>query len=100
MKRELRNAIAAGIKESELNGYKWTITPNGLKWSYGEEFIFSTSPIEDGDGETFLTVKAVQSETTMASLIIGTAFYADTSDLVDAYRIATKATIRNANRIY
>lgn len=98
MKREIRNAISAGIKEAELNGYKWTITPNGLKWSYGEEFTFSTYPIEDG--ESCLTVKAVQSGITMITMIIGNAFYADTSDLVDAYRIATEATIRKANRIY
>lgn len=98
MKREIRNAISQGIKASELNGYKWTITANSLEWSYGEEFIFTETAMEDD--EIFLTVKAVQAEITVASLIVGTAFYADTADLVDAYRIATEATIRNANRLY
>ncbi len=98
MKNEIRQAIREGIKEADLNGYKWTITPNGLKWSYGEEFTFRTYPIESD--ETCLTVKAVQSETTMVTMIIGTNFYCDCSDLLDAYRIATEYTIRKANSLY
>ena len=35
MKKEIRQAINQGIKEAEKNGYKWTITANGLNWSYG-----------------------------------------------------------------
>ena len=98
MKKEFRQAMMEGIKEADLKGYKWTVTKDGLKWSYGEEFIFSTYTAEDNS--TVLTVKAFQSEITMITLLIGTAFYHDTSDLVDAYRIATEATIRKANHIY
>lgn len=97
MKKEIRQAMVTGIKEADLNGYKWTITQDGLTWSYGEEFIFSTYEV---DGDTILTVKAVQSGIMMAEVIIGTHFWCDTSDLLDAYRGATKATIRKANRIY
>jgi hypothetical protein len=100
MKKEIRQAIMEGIKEAELNGYKWTITKDGLKWSYGEEFTFSTYTLDDDAKETVLTVKAVQSEMTMVTMIIGTAFWCDCSDLVDAYRIATEYTIRKANSIY
>lgn len=98
MKAEIKNAIREGINNSELNGYKWTITENGLKWSYGEEFTFKTARIDDN--ETCLSVKAVQSGYTMVTLIVGTAFYCDCSDIVDAYRNATEATIRYANRMY
>lgn len=98
MKKEIRQAIMQGIKEADLKGYKWSITQNGLKWSYGEEFTFST--LHASDDTLVLTVKAVQSEMTMVTLMIGTDFYHDCSDLVDAYRIATIATIENANRIY
>ena len=98
MKRELRKAIQEGIKKSELNGYKWEVTPTGLKWSYGEEFNFDAREVEDG--QTFLTVKAVQSGITVVALIVGTEFYADCSDLVEAYRIATEATIKKANYLY
>ena len=48
MKREYRNAVKRGIEKSDTNGYKWSITPNGLKWSYLDvEFTF----IEEDDGD-------------------------------------------------
>lgn len=46
MKREHRNAISKAIKESDLNGYKWSISENGLRWSYlseNEQFTFDAS---------------------------------------------------------
>ena len=36
------------IKDSELNGYKWTADKNGLHWSYGVDFNFKA--YESGDG--------------------------------------------------
>lgn len=98
MRRELRAAIREGINNSNLNGYKWTITPNGLDWSYGETFIFDLSV---GDsGEKFLSVKAEQAGITMAALFIGNDFYHDCRSVEEGYRIATEATIRRANNLY
>lgn len=47
MKKEIKQAIQQGINEAELNGYKWTITANGLKWSYGEDFTFRKEEYDD-----------------------------------------------------
>ena len=98
MKKEFRNAIREGINASELNGHKWTITTNGLKWSYGEEFTFIENRIDED--EIFLTVKANAYGATMVSLIVGSSRFCDCHTMEDAYRIATKATIRNANNTY
>lgn len=98
MKKEIRLAIQQGIKEADKNGYMWTITPNGLKWSYGEEFTFIENHIDED--EIFLTVKANGYGATMASLIVGSSRFCDCHTMEDAYRIATKATIRNANNTY
>lgn len=98
MKRELRSAIREGINDSNLNGYKWAITPEGLSWSYGEKFFFDLYETEDC-GQV-LTVRAEQSGITMVTLLIGKAFYHDCSSVEDAFRIAAEATIRRANELY
>lgn len=96
MKREIRNAITKAIKESDLNGYKWTITEHGLKWSYGEEFTFDTT-----SEENILMVRANSSRKYMAVIWYKKDDkFADCKTLVEAYYLATKATIRKANRIY
>lgn len=93
MKREFRSAISQAIKDSELNGYKWTITKNGLKWSYmDEEFTFDTPE------ENILTVKNRYS--TFATIWYEDCKYADCKTLTEAYYLATKATIREANYAY
>ena len=94
MKREIRNAIAQAIKDSELNGYKWTINENGLGWSYCDtEFAFDTSE------EHILTVRG--SFCTMACIWYEQGDkYADCETLTEAYYLATKAAIAKANYIY
>lgn len=96
MKREIRNAIAKAIKDSELNGYKWTITENGLRWSYlseNEQFTFDT------DIENYLTVSGPYC--CMASVWYEPGEkYADCETLTEAYYLATKMTIAKANYIY
>lgn len=99
MKKEIRNAIQAGIKESKLNGYKWTITENGLKWSYGEEFTFSIEEYVDDD-DYCLIVKAVQTGMEMACLLVGSSRWADCRTAEEAYQMATRQTIRRANNWY
>ena len=97
MKREYRNAISKAIKDSDLNGYKWTITENGLRWSYlseNEQFTFDT--------ETEENVLIVVGPYCMMAII----WYeqgeklADCETLTDAYYLATKAAIAKANYIY
>lgn len=98
MKREYREAITKAIKESDLNGYKWTITENGLRWSYlseNEIFTFDTASakdilaVRDPHGHAFTYIWYEQGEK-----------YADCETLTEAYYLATKATIRKANHIY
>ena len=97
MKREIRNAITKAIKDSDLNGYKWTITENGLRWSYlseNELFTFDTTTEND-----FLIVHGPYCD--MASIWYEQGEkYADCETLTEAYYLATKATIRKANYIY
>lgn len=90
-----RQAIRDGINDSELNGYKWTITKDGLRWSYGEEFIFTLD-----EESNVLTVRAKQSGLHMISLLIGDEWYHDCSLQETAYYLATEYTIRKANEIY
>ena len=95
MKREYREAIARAIKESDLKGYKWSITPTGLKWSYLDiEFTF----IEEDDGE-FLSVRDNFNEP-FISIWYGADKYADVKTLSGAYEEATRRTIRRANHLY
>lgn len=95
MKREYREAIARGIEDSDLNGYKGSIKPNGLKWSYLDtEFSF----IEEDDGE-FLSVRSSFNEP-FISVWYGSNNYSDTKTLIEAYEEATRRTIRKANYLY
>jgi hypothetical protein len=97
MKKEYRDAITKAIKESDLKGYKWTITENGLRWSYltgeNEEFTFDSRTEAD-----FLLVHGPFCN--MAAIWYEDAKYADCKTLTEAYYLATKATIRKANSIY
>jgi hypothetical protein len=99
MKQEIKAAIQQGIKEAEKNGYKWTITENGLKWSYGEEFTFRKEEYADDD-EWCLIVEAVQYGREMAIILVGNSRWADATSEEEAYRLATKAAIRRANSLY
>lgn len=95
MKKQFRAAIKAGIEKSDLKGYKWTITPTGLKWSYCDiEFTF----IEEDDGE-FLSVRDNLNEP-FISIWYGPDKYADCKDLTKAYEEATRRTIKRANYLY
>ena len=95
MKKALGQAIREGINDSELHGYKWSITKDGLSWSYGEEFTFALD-----EENNLLTVRAKQSGLHMVSLLVGSEWYHDCGTLEDAYRIATEYTIRKANELY
>lgn len=98
MKKEYRNAIQKAIKDSDLNGYKWTITENGLRWSYltGENEVFTFDTTTE---ENFLTVRGPFCE--MAGIWYEeNERWADCKTLTEAYYLATKATIRKANYIY
>ena len=93
MKREYRNAIKRGIEKADTNGYKWNITPSGLKWSYlGIEFTFVV------DGE-FLSVRDNFNVPFTATWFRDDE-YADCETLEEAYEIATIRTIRRANYLY
>ncbi|MGM9643047.1 MAG: hypothetical protein ACI3XI_07540 [Eubacteriales bacterium] len=95
MKREYRAAIKAGIEKSNLNGYKWSITPNGLKWSYcNVEFTFS-----DGEESGMLIVKDNFGDD-FVTIWYGDDKYADCKTLVKAYELATMQTIKKANYLY
>lgn len=95
MKRENRNAIRRGIEKSDTNGYKWSIKPAGLKWSYLDtEFVF----IVEDDGE-FLSVHD-HLDQPFISIWYGDNKYADCKTLEEAYELATIRTIMQANYLY
>lgn len=99
MKKEIRQAIQQGIKEAEKNGYKWTITTNGLKWSYCDvEFTFTLTEVDEE--EKFLCVKEKNDNSMFVGIIIGNDRWADANTIEDAYRKATRATIAKANYMY
>ena len=99
MKKEIRQAINMGIKEAEKNGYKWTITATGLKWSYCDvEFTFKFTEIDEED--KFLTVHEKNSEEMFVGIIINDSRWADANTIEEAYRKATRATIAKANHLY
>lgn len=99
MKKEYRNAIRQGINESELNGYKWTITTDGLKWSYcDEEFTFKYNDL--GDGNAILTTHQKGCTEMWTAILIGSNRWDDTDSIEEAYRIATRRTIAKANHLY
>ena len=98
MKKEYRNAITKAIKESDLNGYKWTITENGLRWTYlseNEQFTFDTETEEN-----ILLVHAPRGGEMAIIWHEQGEKYADCETLAEAYYLATKATIKKANYIY
>ena len=99
MKKEIRQAIRQGIKESDLCGYKWTITANGLKWEYCDvEFTFTLTEVDEND--MFLCVKEKDNGRMFVGIIIGNDRWADANTIEDAYSKATRATIAKANRLY
>lgn len=99
MKKEYKEIIKKAIKESELNGYKWSVKGDVLNWSYltVEHFKFEI-------GEDFLKVIYVlphlKAEETFLYLIVGQEFYADAKTVEEAFEIATKSTITKANRLF
>lgn len=95
MKREYREAVKRGIEKSDTNGYKWNITPSGLKWSYLDtKFTF----IEEDDGE-FLIVRDCFNQPLVA-ICCGDNKFADCKTLEEAYEMAAIKTIRRANYLY
>lgn len=103
MKRNIRSAVRHGISESDLNGYKWELTIGGIKWEYCDvEFIFRLHEFDEG--EQMLTVHQKDGgtvyEESWITVLIGDSKYCDAQNVEDAYRIATKATIKKANRLF
>lgn len=103
MKRNIRSAVRQGIIESDLNGFKWELTMGGLKWEYCDvEFLFRLHELDDG--EKMLTVHQKDGgricEESWITILIGDSKYHDTQTAEEAYRIATKATIKKANRLF
>ena len=95
MKREYRNAIKRGIEKSDTNGYKWSTTPNGLKWSYLDiEFTFI---VEDG-GEFLNVIDNFGHQFVL--ICYGHGKYGDCQSLEEAYEIATRRLINRANYTY
>lgn len=98
MKNEFRSAVKKAISESNLNGYKWTITADGLRWSYLSEdelFTFDTETEEN-----ILLVHGPHGGEMAIVWYEAGEKYADCETLAEAYYLATKATIRKANYLY
>ena len=95
MKKEFRSACLKAIKESNLNGYKWAVTPNGLGWSYCDvHFAF----LHDAEKGCFYVYD--DNGAKFVCLLIGEEFYCDAKTLEEAYYKATCETISKANYLY
>ena len=93
MKKEYRAAVQRAIKESDLNGYTWTVTPDGLEWSYGETFRFS-------EGKEMLSVYADSYGGFMLGMLVGPNSWDDAKTLEEAYYKAAREVIYQANNLY
>lgn len=95
--KEHREAIKRAIAESEKNGYTWKLNKLGLlEWSYcNVTFRFTV------EENCILILRDTYSDLRVASIWFekGEKF-ADCETLTEAYYIATKKAIKNANRLY
>lgn len=96
MKKEYRAAAQRAIKESDLNGYKWTVTSTGLEWTYGETFTIEEKPCMDN----IVLVVSTSYEPLFVGMVVGPDRYDDAQTVEEAYYKAVKATIAKANRLY
>ena len=91
-KEQVQKAIAD--MKDELNGYTWTVTSDGLVWSYLDtKFTF----VEAGG---MLKVKSSDHNNSFIVYLVEDTIYADYRTLEEAYYNITKATIRKANYLY
>jgi len=95
MKREFRNAVKEVIKAFNDQEYKWTVTSDGLRWSYLDtKFTF----VEE-DNKEFLSVHD-NLDRAFITIMYGDDKYADCKTLEEAYKVATVCTIRKAKYLY
>lgn len=95
MRNEFRNAVKRGIERSDKNGYKWSVTPSGLRWSYCDtEFTI----VEEKDTDLLSVYDHLGDR--FVSVWYGDDNYADCKTLEEAYEIATIRTIERANYLY
>lgn len=100
MKKQLREPAQKAIREmkdnNELNGYTWTVTSDGLKWSYLDvEFAI----VWDEESKMLRAIDK-HSQYKIVTLWVEDDKYADCRTLEEAYYRITQATIRKANNIY
>lgn len=102
MKKQLREQAQKAIREmkdnNELNGYTWTVTTDGLKWSYLDtEFVIIWN-------EESKMLKAYDKNNLQLSLAIiwveAEEEFADCDTLEEAYYKITKMLIKTANHLY
>ncbi len=95
----MKKVIQKAIKESNLNGYKWTVKDNKLYWNYltKEHFEIET-------GETFVKViyknPILKDETFVYILVGDDSFIYDAKTIDEAVEIAVKQTIIKANATF
>ena len=99
METEIRNIIKQAIADSNLNGYEWKITKDGLWWSYSEsEFVFEYRLCDKTDNLLLIKDKLQGKYPIMC--MVGTSWYSDFSDIKKAIYACTKALINHCNSTY
>ena len=96
MTREQNTIVRQAIKDSELNGYKWTISGDTLKWNYCDtEFKIEIQNYDDCiiivtryDDETFTLTDVEDSR------------YSDARTFEEGLYKAIKKTIYKANYLF
>ena len=100
MTRTQNEIIRQAIKDSELNGYKWTISGNKVHWSYDVDFtIHMGRALEDDADTSYIRVDDEHGDR-FVYLLIGNSFYHDAETFEEGLAIAIKSTIKRANHLY
>ena len=97
MKREYEAPVQKAINDlkGELNGYTWSITEDGLVWSYmNVEFKFVWNP------ESHILKSVDEHGNTFICLWVEDCDWSDCKTLEEAYYMLTQSTIRKANYLY
>lgn len=105
----MKNVIKKAIKESNLNGYKWTIKGNKLFWSYltKEYFEIETGSVSElGIQLDIQFVKVIyknpilEDETFICIFVGDDDLICDAKTIDEAIEKAVKQTIKKANTTF
>lgn len=101
----MKNVIKKAIKESNLNGYKWTIKGNKLFWSYltKEYFEIKTGVVSESNIQFVKVIyknPILEDETFICIFVGDDDLICDAKTIDEAIEKAVKQTIKKANTTF